>query len=281
MTSEVRLFVADVDDTLFSSSFRFPGKITVQALNEMQQRGILTGVASGRPLWQGLYTHWKEWGLEKQFDFLIGMNGGELWTSETDEVQTFFPLEPEMIKEIIEWLQQFENVNPFVYRDEAEVCLMLDDEMLASSKRHGTEIHVVEELSEFWQKSTGKILVRCANEETALKVEKAGREYFAGRQIACFRTNPVLVEIQDARVSKSTGLSAYCSMKKISPEEVIAFGDAENDLEMLRSAGRAVALKNAMPSVKAAADEVTADDAGDDGVGKYLYQTVLKEKAML
>ena len=52
-------------------------------------------------------------------------------------------------------------------------------------------------------------------------------------------------------------------------EETIAFGDGTNDLTMLRAAGLGVAMGNAAPEVKAAADMVT-DDNEHSGVAKVI-----------
>ena len=57
----------------------------------------------------------------------------------------------------------------------------------------------------------------------------------------------------------------------IRPEEVIAFGDAENDISMLEYAGIGVAMGNATEKVKEIADEVT-DTNDNDGIAKSLYR---------
>ena len=61
----------------------------------------------------------------------------------------------------------------------------------------------------------------------------------------------------------------YLEETGILPEEIIAFGDAENDLEMVRFAGIGVAMGNGVEAVKAAANFVTAD-IDDDGIEKAL-----------
>lgn len=68
---------------------------------------------------------------------------------------------------------------------------------------------------------------------------------------------------------KVTGIRKYLDRYGLQPEEIIAFGDGENDLEMLRFAGIGVAMGNAEPAVKDAADYVTAD-IDDDGIAKAL-----------
>ena len=73
-----------------------------------------------------------------------------------------------------------------------------------------------------------------------------------------------LLEISAAGVSKASALARLCEQRDIAREEVIAFGDMPNDLPMLTWAGHSVAVANAHPDVRAAADEVTAsnDESG-------------------
>lgn len=68
---------------------------------------------------------------------------------------------------------------------------------------------------------------------------------------------------------KMAGIKRYLDMIGIKPEEIIAFGDAENDLEMIQFAGIGVAMGNGEEAVKAVADYVTAD-IDDDGIEKAL-----------
>ena len=68
---------------------------------------------------------------------------------------------------------------------------------------------------------------------------------------------------------KMAGIRRYLELLGIRREEIIAFGDAENDLEMIRFAGIGVAMGNGEAEVKAVADYVTAD-IDDDGIEKAL-----------
>lgn len=71
-------------------------------------------------------------------------------------------------------------------------------------------------------------------------------------------------EIIPRGVSKGTALEFLCRRLGISPNEVIAFGDQENDIPMLKKAGIGIAMGNAGGAVKEAADDVslTCDEAG-------------------
>jgi hydroxymethylpyrimidine pyrophosphatase-like HAD family hydrolase len=73
------------------------------------------------------------------------------------------------------------------------------------------------------------------------------------------------LDLNPLGVSKATGLEAVRRHLGVDPADTIAVGDGYNDLEMLRWAGRGVAMGNADDVVRAAADEVTGSVA-DDGV---------------
>jgi hydroxymethylpyrimidine pyrophosphatase-like HAD family hydrolase len=78
-----------------------------------------------------------------------------------------------------------------------------------------------------------------------------------------------LVEMSPRGVTKATGLAEVASRLSVSPDDVVAFGDMPNDLEMLRWAGHGVAMGNAHPALREIADEVTATNA-DDGLAVVL-----------
>ena len=63
-------------------------------------------------------------------------------------------------------------------------------------------------------------------------------------------------------VTKGSGLAAALIRLGVEPEHTIGVGDAENDEALLRTCGLAVAVANALPSVKQIADIVTANPYG-------------------
>ncbi|MBH5335886.1 HAD family hydrolase [Streptomyces pactum] len=88
----------------------------------------------------------------------------------------------------------------------------------------------------------------------------------AGHQAAFTRSSPTaLLEISGLGVSKASTLARCCAERGIAPEEVVAFGDMPNDLEMLGWAGTSYAMANAHPSVLAATTHRT-DENNEDGV---------------
>lgn len=74
------------------------------------------------------------------------------------------------------------------------------------------------------------------------------------------RTSPRWVEISPKGISKGNTLTALMSVNHIKKDEVLVFGDGENDCSMFASAGTAIAMGNAMDIVKQAANGVTLDN---------------------
>ena len=79
------------------------------------------------------------------------------------------------------------------------------------------------------------------------------------------------VEVNNVNAHKGEALRRLCEYTGTIPSEVMAFGDGSNDLSMLKAAGTAVAMGNAVAPVLAAADIVT-DTNEQDGVAKVIEQ---------
>ena len=71
--------------------------------------------------------------------------------------------------------------------------------------------------------------------------------------------NKGAVMVLPSNVNKASGLLAALQRLQLSPHNVVGIGDAENDLAFLSACGGAVAVDNALPTVKAKADFVVAD----------------------
>lgn len=70
-------------------------------------------------------------------------------------------------------------------------------------------------------------------------------------------------------VNKAEGLKILCERLSILPEEVVAFGDEDNDFEMIQFAGCGVAMGNAIDALKAQANDVTVTNE-EDGVAGWI-----------
>ncbi|MGW3493313.1 Cof-type HAD-IIB family hydrolase [Streptomyces sp. NPDC001020] len=98
-----------------------------------------------------------------------------------------------------------------------------------------------------------------------------------GDRASITRSSPsALLEISGPGVSKASTLALCCAERGISQEEVIAFGDMPNDVEMLTWAGQSYAMGNAHPDVIAAASGRTVAN-NEDGVA-VVIERILAER---
>ncbi|MDP3066079.1 MAG: phosphoglycolate phosphatase [Methanobacteriaceae archaeon] len=104
-----------------------------------------------------------------------------------------------------------------------------------------------------------------------LPVEKV-KEALKGWDIEVYDTRFAL-HLTDPAVNKGTSLLKVAKNMKIKPEEIMAIGDSENDLEFLEVVGWKVAVANADPELKMNADYVTNNPYGDgvkEAIGRFV-----------
>ncbi|MGW3623162.1 Cof-type HAD-IIB family hydrolase [Streptomyces sp. NPDC000880] len=98
----------------------------------------------------------------------------------------------------------------------------------------------------------------------------------AGELASFTRSSPTaLLEVSGLGVSKASTLALCCAQRGISADEVVAFGDMPNDVEMLTWAGTSYAMGNAHPDVIAAASGRTVAN-NEDGVAVVIEQILKK-----
>ena len=78
------------------------------------------------------------------------------------------------------------------------------------------------------------------------------------------------------KYSKAIGIIEMCKYLNLSTKDTIAFGDSDNDIEMLEIVGDGIAMKNAKIDLKT--NKITEFTNNEDGVAKYLEKMLLEEK---
>jgi Cof subfamily protein (haloacid dehalogenase superfamily) len=128
----------------------------------------------------------------------------------------------------------------------------------------------VAELEQMW--ALGRPIVKLLARSVTLGADAllAAAVASVGDDVECTHSGGRgLLEISAPGVSKVAGLARLCHQRGITASRVVAFGDAPNDLEMLRWAGAGYAVANAHPSVLAAVARHTATN-DKDGVAVVL-----------
>jgi Cof subfamily protein (haloacid dehalogenase superfamily) len=98
------------------------------------------------------------------------------------------------------------------------------------------------------------------------------REWEPGLKSHCqvLKSNPEYLEFVDLGTSKGSALAFWLERNGLSPADLLAFGDAENDFEMLRLAGLGIAMANATPGLRAEYSRLSRWTHAEDGVAREL-----------
>lgn len=267
MNRNIKMVIADIDGTLVKKGEKEMMPLTREMLTKVHDRGILFGIASGRPIDEKMRARKEEWKLPFDFDVLIGMNGGQLWDRFHEGIEEYYMLDTDTMREILDLMRPFHLIAS-IYEDDHMVATALDRLQVESIERNQMEfINTEGDEDRLCIRPVNKILFRYDERE------KEMMEYINAHPSDRYQgviTYPGLVEFFDPRVSKGMALAECAARNHIDIKEVLAFGDLDNDNEMLRTAGWGVALLNGGEETKRIADEVTEYDVEHDGVGHYL-----------
>jgi Cof subfamily protein (haloacid dehalogenase superfamily) len=129
------------------------------------------------------------------------------------------------------------------------------------------ELHEVGPLLDWLDRPPTKLVV--VGEQHALDaLGRQARAHF-GERLFIAKSLPIFLEFAHPEVSKGAGLQFVADHFGLDPATTVAFGDGENDLELLDWAGYAVAVENAHDAVKARADFI-CPSADDEGVAQVV-----------
>ncbi|MBQ8835122.1 MAG: Cof-type HAD-IIB family hydrolase [Oscillospiraceae bacterium] len=243
----------DVDGTLLSHKTKSVSQSAREAVAVLRAAGVKCIVATGRQMqeMQKLPV------ANMEFDGYITLNGQLILDGEKN-ILSGTPLTGRA-KEFL--LRAFaEKRFPALLVEEEDVYLNFEDERVRALQAAISS--PIPPLGEYSGREIYQVCAYLNPEDEHLVEEIAG---------ACVMTRWAFggMDIIAEGGGKITGIKRYLEENGIAPEETIAFGDGENDIEMLRFAGIGVAMGNAWDNVKAAADYVTAD-IDQDGVAEAL-----------
>jgi Cof subfamily protein (haloacid dehalogenase superfamily) len=129
------------------------------------------------------------------------------------------------------------------------------------------QVHPVGDLLDWLSQPPTKLV--CVGDPGALSdVERRAKKHFGDRMYIS-KSLPYFLEFAAPGVTKGAGLDFLARHLGFTPEQTVAFGDGENDVELVEWAGYGVAVENAHERVKAVADWV-APSAQDEGVAQVM-----------
>jgi len=102
------------------------------------------------------------------------------------------------------------------------------------------------------------------------KLMRAYGKRFSYHFLENLKIRGTMLEVQEKRTTKYQTLVEYAHMLGIEPEEIIAIGDDNNDIEMIKNVGLGVCMKNGTKLCKMSANVVTNFDNNNSGVSEIL-----------
>jgi Cof subfamily protein (haloacid dehalogenase superfamily) len=135
----------------------------------------------------------------------------------------------------------------------------------------GLEIHEVGSLLDWLPAPPTKLV--CVGDPHELDGVEVRMKARFGARMYISKSLPYFLEFAAPGVTKGAGLDFLAAHMGFSPERTIAFGDGENDVELIEWAGYGIAVANAHARVKAVADWI-CPSAEDEGVAQVLEALV-------
>lgn len=260
-----KLIALDIDGTLNNDEKRITPK-TREALIQAQKEGATVVLASGRPT-SGFKREVEALELKKHHGLILSYNGGAIIDVETNETLYKKSIPLDLAKDFLRRAEEFD-VTPIVDNGTHIYTNAPDGfQIRYESENNLLAINEVENIAEALDFSPVKLLI-AAPEETLKPLIPDLTEPFIA-DLSAILSAPFYLEVTMPGISKRHSLEKICEKLNILPSEVIAFGDAENDLSMLEFAGHAVAMGNACDALKEIADEVTLTN-NEDGIAVTL-----------
>jgi hypothetical protein len=268
---QFRAIATDLDGTLLRTDNAVSER-TRAAVDAAEDAGLLFVIATGRP------PRWVPPVIEQlgERGLVVCANGGSVYDPARHELVARNDLDAEAALAIIDRVAEaypdavLGLEQGFEFSADTSIEKM-SFPMLRSWQSQGLRIGPIRS---FATEGVTKLIIRLADDSppgTAAAVQ----DLVGDLALVTHSTNESFLELSRPDVTKAATVERLLIESGIAPHEVVAFGDMPNDLALIEWAGLGVAVANAHPALRDAADEVTASN-DDDGVA-LVIERILSE----
>ena len=260
---EIRVLALDLDGTLTNDQ-KVVTPATRTALDAAAAKGVTIVLASGRPT-AGVVPLARELELDN--------NGGSITDCATGRTLYSQWLDSKYVPALCAFAKE-QKVAIVTYNEQGVVSESPEDPWaLKECFTCGLPMQRVEDLAAYVDYPICKMLITL-DPARRDEVLAAGRKVFEGR-IDLYPSSPFFIEAVPLGVAKDVSLAGLLEEMGLTRDNLMACGDGLNDRSMIRYAGVGVAMQNAEPPVKEAADYVTEADNNHDGVAEAIEKFIL------
>jgi Cof subfamily protein (haloacid dehalogenase superfamily) len=263
-----KMLVLDLDDTLLRDDYSISAR-NKELLTKAQQLGIKVVLASGRPT-PAMLRYAEELNLAHYDSYMISFNGAVV-TSMKDNKIIF---ETSLTQQEIHSLHDFSienNVHIITYSDKGVISETDSEYIDVELKLTGIPQHKVPDFkSEVTSNAVKCILLEhpdyLKEVETKLKAERT--------DLSVARSKPFFLEVMPHGIDKAASIDLLAQKLGIKQSEVIAVGNAGNDLTMVQYAGLGIWVDNVSDELRHHADFIVASNE-NDGVAEVVERFIL------
>lgn len=252
----VKIIFFDIDGTLIDIEHKKISERTLEALRRLQQNNILICLATGRgpvtlPHFDGI-----------TFDAFLTFNGSYCFNSQ----QTIFsnPIPTEDVKIFVRNAASIGRPVSIATKENF-YANGKDQDLIDYFAVPKLEVNVSEKFDDVLEhEDVYQLLLGCRSEDYPLLLNQVH-----GAKITAWWDRAA--DVIPADGGKGQGIAKILEYYHLDRSQAMAFGDGNNDIEMLQAVGQGIAMKNASTDLKAVADDICGS-AAEDGIYHYCVE---------
>lgn len=265
---QYKMIVVDMDDTLLMDDHTI-SDLNKEMILKAQEMGIYVVLASGRPT-SAMTAYAKELKMDYYNSFMISFNGSTITDLKEDEVLFEHALTKEQIHSLYDFSQQ-NNTHIITYLGEQIISERHSEYIDIESTITGLELLIVPSFKDAVTTSAVKCLL--LEEPSYLKSVEAVLKKAMPDLSVCM-SKPFFLEAAPNGIDKAAAIQVLAEKLNIHQSEIIAVGNAGNDLTMIQYAGLGVWVDNVDAELREFGDVIVASN-NDHGVAEVIKRYIL------
>lgn len=262
-----RAIFFDLDGTLLDSKKEISYSC-IHYLNQLKQKyNFHFGIASGRNI-SSIMPIVIKYQLQNLFDVIVANNGADLVLLNEGVNIELSRISKCKVEEILDKFASLEGITVYFHNSSYLFSTKINKTIL-DIKKNNYEKSILDPRLEKSYQSPARIVLQADNERYLSNVMKISVNDLKG-----YHSEPLIYEFVNPEVSKSNGILNYVKRYQKSLDDVLVFGDGDNDVEMLEECKFGIAMKNGVDSAIYAANEVTEFTNDQDGIIKFLKKYI-------